>query len=1244
MNRLYTAITGLFFTFCLASTTLAQQTIITGPQKKELTDLSVQANNLYQSSYQKALSLAQQKGWPIRRKTKNGGVVALVGVNQLGFPVYRLTHNNTTAAATTGTNTVQPGGTLGLNLSGSSTALNNKLAIWDGGTVYRLHQEFAGKTITLKDSSDNIEHSTHVAGTMIAKGVYAPAKGMALNAATLQSWSFNNDVSTMGAAASGLLLSNHSYGDEAGWNFNDAANRWEWFGLPGDSVDYTFGFYDSRAQSWDKIAYNAPYYLIVESAGNSRGSTGPAIGETYYGFRSRTDQTIVNKGARPASISSNNGYDVISTTGNAKNILTIGAINPIPNGPASRQDVSISFFSSYGPTDDGRIKPDLVADGVSVRSTSNSGPTAYVTESGTSMAAPNVTGSLYLLQEYYAQKNSGSFMRAATLKGLACHTAFDGGNVGPDYIYGWGLLDMRKAAQAITDNGTKSLIKENNLTQGQKQTVDVIASGNGPLIASISWTDPAATPIPDGTLNSRTPKLINDLDIRVNDEASTFTPWVLDPVNPGAAATTGDNKVDNIEQVYIANAIAGKTYTITVSHKGTLQSGAQTYSLVVTGVGGSAYCTSAPLSNADSRVDNVTLSNINLTQPAGCTSYSNHTDLTINLEQGKTYPFSISVGSCGANFNKAAKVFIDWNGNGVFENSEVVATTGIINGTGTYSTNISVPVTVTPGNFSLMRVVLKETTDPSTIQPCGSYGKGETQDYRVQFLQTTIDAGVTAIVSPDSTGTCTTSPKITIRLKNFGSAAISNVPVTVVITSSNNTVTTLNETYPGTLDPLADDNFALNGTFNGIIGSTYSITATTNLAGDPIVANNQISGTIVINEPPAVEELAGYYCTDSKQYVLTGAGDGELFWYKNIGDAVPIAFGSPTTTTEAPINNTYYAGLNDFRGSIGPATKNVFSGGTYDQFTPAIIVQTKVPVVIESARLYIGNSGKITFTATTSSGQVVSSVTINATATRANPQPGTQTNDPTDQGKVYDLNLVLPAAGNYTISISYENATIFRNNAGVTGYPFTIGNIFSITGNTATATGNANEYLKYYYYLYDIKVKSMGCPSVQRQAVILSKPVITQNGNVLTSNYSAGNQWYLNGTAISGATGLTYSPLQSGNYQVGVSVNGSCLIMSDSYAYAVIAINPGNATDIGLAIFPVPASSPLNVVFKAPTGNDLTLSLINSAGQIVYINRQKVTAGNFSKVIDVSTLPPGTYVIKLLLGDKIYGSKVIIGR
>ena len=326
----------------------------------------------------------------------------------------------------------------------------------------------------------------------------------------------------------------------------------------------------------------------------------------------------------------------------------------------------------------------------------------------------------------------------------------------------------------------------------------------------------------------------------------------------------------------------------------------------------------------------------------------------------------------------------------------------------------------------------------------------------------------------------------------------------------------------------------------------------------------------------------------------------------------------------------------------------MFTGGGYGQFTPGINVQTQVPVIIESARLYIGNPGAITFNVTNSNGAIVSTTTINAAATRTNPQPGQQNDDPADQGKVYNLNLLLPAAGVYTISVVYDvNATIYRNNQGVSGYPFKIGSVFSIVSNTATSPTSAtdtNYYKTFYYYLYDVHVKSTGCAATVRQAVTVSKPVITQTGSILNSSFSTGNQWYLNGNIIKGATNATYSPLQSGNYQVAVTLNGGCTILSDNYNYAVVAIKPGTNTDIGLVVFPIPASSTITIVFNAKASNDLTISIINAAGQIVYKGGQKLTGGNFSTVLDVSNLPPGSYILKLLIGQKVYGSKVIIGR
>lgn len=1224
-----------------------QPPLVSDARKAELSNLSQQYNQTFQAQKIKYLDLSKRHNWFISRRRKDGGVSSLHGIRTSGMPVFVRTDNNVIAASTTRTNYVQPGGALGLNLSGAGSYMNGKLAVWDGGAPLATHQEFAGKTITIHDTGlGTIDHATHVTGTMIAKGVYAPAKGMSFGANTLSAYDFDNDVTEMSGQAANLLLSNHSYGTIAGWDFDQTNNRWEWYGLPGDSVDYNFGFYDSQSQAWDKIAYTAPYYLIVESAGNSRGYPGPAVGEDYYGFKSRTDFTFVDKGARPATISSNTYYDVIPDYANAKNILTVGAVNPIPNGPTNRSDVSIAFFSSWGPTDDGRIKPDICGMGVNVLSTISTNNTAYGTESGTSMSAPNVTGSLYLLQEYWAKINAGAFMRSATLKGLACGTAFDAGNVGPDYIYGWGLLDMQKAAQAITDNGNKSIIRENVLNTGQTQTFNVVASGNGPLVATIAWTDPQGTVTPDGTINSRTPKLINDLDIRVSDGTNTNLPWVLNPDQPAAAATLGDNIRDNVEQVYIANAIPGKAYVITVSNKGTLQSGSQAYSLVAIGVGGSVYCASAPTSNADSRVDKFVLNNVTSPTPAGCTTYTDYTAGTaIQLEPGKTYPLTLTLGTCGANFNKTANVYVDWNADGDFTDAgELVATTPVTATTATFTPNITVPANVTIGNVTRLRVVLVETNDATTIAPCGTYAKGETQDYRVQFIQPAIDAGATVITGTTPSGLCAGKTNFTVSLKNYGTTTLTGVPFTVTVQAANGAVTTFNETYTGTIAAGASADFILANTFVTSAGATYSITATTNVTGDLITTDNQATSTLVIAATPVPTNTSAYYCTNTKNYLFTGASsdNGGLLWYKTATDTTPVAAGSPASTSTAPANNTFYLGVNDLSGTVGPATKNSFSGagGGYNQFSPSVTVTTKVQVVLQSARLYVGNSGRVTFTAADSTGQIVSTTALDLVATRTTPVSGAAPDDPNDQGRVYNLNLILPKAGTYTIAANFEgNSSLYRNNVGVTGYPFTIGGVFSITGNSATPNP-----LTYYYYFYNLQVISYGCSSGARVPVALTTPVVTRAGNVLSSNFATGNQWYYNGTLIPGATGPTYSPIESGNYQVSVVVNANgCTAISSNFAFALTALHPDNS-DIGLALFPIPASSKLNVVFAAVTAGDLTMQLINSAGQISHQEQRTVGLGPFSTQLSVGALPPGVYVLRLTLAGKRYAKRVIIIR
>lgn len=1205
---------------------------------------------LYKIEQESLLKIAGQKGWPLQKKRPDGSFVYLSGIGEKGLPVYIGTTSNLNAAATIGTSQLWVGGDLGLSLDGGSSNMGNKIAIWDEGKIRETHQEFGSNRVVFSDAASVISsHATHVAGTMISKGVNPIAKGMSFNAKNILVYDWNSDISEMAAASgTGLLISNHSYGaTSAGWSQNSSqGNRWEFAGQWGANEDFQFGYYDNRSMNWDNIMFLAPYYLIVKSAGNKRNDNGPAVGANYW----RYDSTgvLIDAGPRPSGIYSNDSYDILPRYANAKNILTVGAVNAIPEGFKNSSQVVMSTFSSWGPTDDGRIKPDVVANGVGLTSTSNSADNAYSTSSGTSMASPNASGSLLLLQEHYNLLTGGSFMRSATLKGLVIHTTDEAGlSPGPDYMFGWGLMNIKKAASVITNRNSTSRVIEDSLLQDSIKVISVVASGTGPLVATLSWTDPPGTVETVNLLNNRTPKLVNDLDIELNYGATVFKPWKLDPLNPGFVATKGDNIVDNVEKIEILNPIPGETYAIKIKHKGTLRNNKQAYSLLLSGVGGQIYCNASPASSVDSRINNFKFGGIDNTPAAGCTQYSSFINLFASGYPNQVMPLSITLGSCGSNIDKIAKVFIDWNADGDFlDANELVATSGVINGTGTYNTNITIPVSVQSGFNSRIRVVSMETTNAANILSCGIYaGGGETQDYSISFTKIPKDIAPESLIFPNNTICAADSLYVVLKLKNNGSDAVANFPVTVIIKNGSTTVATLVDSVKQAFT--GDGNFIMNfrKTFNALPGINYQFTAITDLSSDLNKTNDTLvsSKTFLAPSNETISNLQAPQCS-AFQTSLTGTtSSGTIFWYDNPTSKIPLGSGATFNTNVIPSNKTYYAGVNDAGGRIGAVSKSEFTAGGYRTLTSFVTIQTFSPVLIESARMYFGNSGRITVRVLNeATGVQVATTTIDVLATHPSPQAGDLTeNNPLDTGRIVSLNLSIPTAGRYIMNLSYENGvTVFRNNSGDVPYPYTIPGLMSITGN------NANPSTSFYYYFYDMKVKSIGCAKpLPRQIVVAANPftvAISQNGAVLSSNVTAGiYQWYLDNSLISGATNSTYTITQAGTYKVEVN-KGGCTIFSPDFTTSITSIPPINPAEINLMITNNPGNGIYNLLFNVKKKEKIHLEILNITGQIIQQDEFEIAAaGMVQREINLSKNSSGVYLMKLYFDKKQYVHKLI---
>ncbi|VGO11735.1 hypothetical protein PDESU_00281 [Pontiella desulfatans] len=540
---------------------------------------------------------AAAEGLELEGTRPDGRGFRLIGFDDRGFPVYEEDFN-VDAAKTTAADEVRSNSAYN-SVDGASVTIG----LWESGGIPRVtHQELSGKVTVMDGSTSTSDHATHVAGTLVSRGINAATLGMApgANVAAFSSSYDEVEMLANGAAEPGttdIYLSNHSYGSTPGWKWV-GSDDYDWIyngtfsddGDPSNDYDEDFGRYDDNAEEWDGIAYNLPYYLIFAAAGNSR-TEAPATGALWkYGWDGPYAYDPANHPPGNRYYTSG-GYDTMEGKSLSKNVITVGSSDEgISGGVRDPGAATAVTYSSRGPTDDGRIKPDIHGNGTGLTSCIDNSDTATASYSGTSMASPNVCGSAALLIDYFTSRFPGDAMRASTLKALILHTADDRGKTGPDYKYGWGVMNTQAAADVIkahADNQGGGILLESTVdTAIPSRTRTFGWDGTAPLRVTLCWTDPAGTE-KEGHDN-RAKALVNDLNLKVISPDGTHYPYVMPYVGDWSeskfetSATTGVNDVDNVEQVYLSAPVAGD-YLVVVDYAGALTDGEQTYSLVVTG-------------------------------------------------------------------------------------------------------------------------------------------------------------------------------------------------------------------------------------------------------------------------------------------------------------------------------------------------------------------------------------------------------------------------------------------------------------------------------------------------------------------------------------------------------------------------------------------------------------------------------------------------------------------------------------
>jgi hypothetical protein len=1260
------------FIFVFIATILNAQD---GTKKEVLMQTSKELALEARNKFSKAVLTAKEKGWPIQYASENQNNAKLISVDEKGWPKYYIGFTDPIQAISIGANKLWPGASSNLNLSGSDDNMTNKLGVWDEGSPLLTHKEFSGR-ITQKDNAKNIvTHSTHVAGIVMSKGLNPLSKGMAYNVKGILDYDWNNDLSEMSAAAAnGMLISNHSYGTVSGWNYNSDSARWEFNGRFNEKEDYRFGLYDSDAQIQDSIAYNAPNYLIVFAAGNNRTSVGPAVGQTYW--RRNESGRMINAGARPADINSNDSYGSISTDKNAKNVLTVGAVFGLPSEYNKKEDVVISNFSSWGPTDDGRIKPDITAQGVAVFAPIATNDSSYGYLNGTSMAAPGAAGSLLLLQELshrFSVNGAPRILKSATVKGLAIHTANEAGLFpGPDYRFGWGLLNISEAAQvlntALTNNNSSNsphFVYENTLLNGESKSYTITASGTRPVKATIVWTDIKGTA--SELLNDPTPELVNDLDLVITQGNKTHQTWNLNPSSPDSQAFRGTNNIDNVEKVEVDTSLVGTNYTITVKHKGTLERGQQNYSLIISGAGGTAYCSSAATSNAGTKIDSIQLNNIKFSKTTA-DNYVDNTALFVNGESNGTLNLFMRLSSADAsNNNRFVKVFIDYNNNGVFDANELVHTSAAITN-GDYNTNIDLASNLIINQFTKLRVVVAEATAAASVTACGNYTLGETQDYTLRVVNPSNDIQMMEITNPIGGVSEKLVQYVTVKVANNGTKQLTNIPLSLEVKKGSTTILNLKETFTGRLYGSEIMSYTFQTPMSIELSQNYTITANAALANDQKPENNTITANIISASPSPAITGSATGCNENVQLLVTNPrGDDQYLWYNTNKDlSKPIAKGSVIRTSTTAQNVYVGKGWNGF---IGPKDNTTLSntggynnwGSNYGEF---IRFNTTGPIRLETTKIYTGYAGKIelelrslsTFTDTTYSffpSQTQKTI-LHVGASSPSPTPalgtaGSGTATPFvagDTGRVYAINMNLSQAGNYIlIARCLDSATIFRNNNITTNnHPFGPTVLASITGNWAGAN-----FERFYYFFYNMQIST---PEHEKSlstipVILTAKPIITQIGSdSLSSNAADSYQWFINDETIPGATKNGIKIYKNGMYKVSATI-GTCTNYSDNKLVLITDIPQAPTKEIGLKIVStdyienIIKGNQFYIQFNNVKSNAISLSILNSSGQTVF-QRDKLNNQNTAQTIQVPTFSTGIYYVKVFANNKVYVQSVFV--
>lgn len=738
-----------------------------------------------------------------------------------------------------------------------------------------------------------------------------------------------------------------------------------------------------------------------------------------------------NSGSSDCSYGAGSGWgNVTGGHKQGKNVIAVANLT-LTGGLASS--------SSRGPAADGRIKPDIGAKGSSVNSTVPAND--YDSFTGTSMACPGIAGVMGQLYQGYKEMNNGQNPSSALMKGVLLNSADDLGNPGPDFKHGWGEVNAYQAIK-ILENGN---YLNDSITQGLNNQHNItIPSGVSKLKVMVYWHDKEAS------VNAA-PALVNDIDIGFYNTSGNLIaqPWVLDPTANSTAlnstATYGNDHLNNMEQITLDNPVAGN-YILSVDGF-TIPFGPQEYWVIY------QYITD----------------DVELTYPIGGEGFvPGETELIRwDASEGNT-PFALEYTTDGTNWNTITNSsgvnsrYYSWTvPNSITNQAKVrVSRNGFSDESDADFTIIGLPQNVTVNWIC-----------PDSIYVLWNTVNGAT-DYEVSMLgnvymdsMTTTPATMALILNPNP---AITDSWFSVCAKANGNkgrraVAVNAQPInngciapplagftTNGSSSCTGSVSFIDASFnqpnywlwdfgDGTTSSLQ------NPTHTYLQSGTYDVSLfVSNGLGQDSIFQASVVSVSYMPAPIAYNDTS--YITPATFQLATATNS--VNWYNDTLGSASIYSGSPFVTPLLNTNTTYYVkevgGIPVFGGPLD----NTIGGGGYYNNDRHLFLDCYTPSTLISTDIYAGTAQAITFELRDNNSQVLEDTTITV-------QTGLNT--------LY-LDFNVPVMNNLELGMSSGNSDLYRNSTG-SAYPYSIGNIASITGH------NSPNSATYHYFFYNLQLQ-----------------------------------------------------------------------------------------------------------------------------------------------------------------------------